>query len=41
MGAPIGAKPYGSLMTGEETDAQKGDEDVSPQVLSLQTDEDD
>jgi hypothetical protein len=40
MGAPIGAKPCGSLRTDEETDAKIGGEDVSPQVLSLQTDED-
>ncbi|MEO1999648.1 MAG: hypothetical protein ABGZ17_30765 [Planctomycetaceae bacterium] len=40
MVAQICAKPCGSLMTDEETDAENGDEDESPQVLSLQTDED-
>jgi hypothetical protein len=40
LGVPVGAKPCGLLMTDEETDAEKRVDDVSPQVLSLQMDED-
>ena len=40
MGAPIGAKPCGTMTTDEETDASNDEEDPSSQVLALQSIED-